>query len=229
MNLCVEDAIARVKKYSALGRVCREGGFTSETIELTGLALGGPFTLDSRLTFRRDEPLRGLIGLRAALSPQLEARLIFTSEDLAPLVPLPFPGPVISSLTALYTLTLQLPGWEQLVLALIDQDGDLFPSDGDPFLAYATIGLQESKIRLLVLARLGQGLEHSLLGLSLPLPKVAGYLDVEANFSREDDIFKASSWSFALSGSIAGLELRSELEFELSGLRGLEFSMGLAF
>jgi hypothetical protein len=230
-DICLEDAVSRVKGYSALGKVCQGGGFafTSETIELTGLELGEPFSLDSRLTFRRDQPLRGLFGLRAALSPELEARLIFTSEDLAPLIPLPFPSLVISSLTALYTLTFQLPGQEQFILALTDQNGDLFPSDGDPLLAYAAIGLQESKIRLMVLAKLRQGLQYGLLGINLPLPKMAGYLNTEVDFNRDDEVLEISSWSFEFLVTITRLELRSKIRLELKGLEAMEFGLSLAF
>ena len=224
-NICLEDSVARVKKYSALGKVCQDGGFTSETIELSGLELGRPFTLDSRLTFRRDEPLRGLLGLRAALAPQLEARFIFTSEGLATLIPLPFPSPVITSLAALYMLTHQLSSQEQLILALIDQNGDLFPGGGDAFLAYAAIALQESRIRLMMLAELGQGLQYGLLGISQPLPKLAGQLSVEVHFTREDEVLRANSWSFALSGGI----VRLELEFELNRLQAMELRASLAF
>jgi len=227
-NICLEDSVTRVKGHSAIGRVCREGElrFTSETLEVTNLELIKPFTLDGRLTFSPDEPLRGLFTLWAALSPQLQARLLFTSAG----TPIPLPGPVITPLVALYTLTLQPQGQDRLLLGLIDQDGDLLPSDGDSFLAYVTAVLQQSTVWLTALGKLGQGLQYTLIGLGLPLTEISGQLSAEINFVREeDDLLKVSSWRFRLSEKAAGLDLAAAIELAPRGLRKAELKLGLTF
>jgi len=225
-NICLENAVARVKKYSALGRVCRERKLKSisETIEVTNLQLLEPLILDGRLKISPDEPIRGLLGLRVALSSQLQARLLFTSERVTP-----FPGFVIPPLVALYMLTLQSSGQDQLIFGLTDQDGDLLPGDGDYLLAYARVALQESAVRLMMLGRLGQGPQYALIGISLPLPTIASQLSAETNFYKEDGVLKASYWSFELSGSIAGLKFVTKTEFEREGLRKAGVRLGISF